>query len=300
MEYGTLISLFRYLSWNRFSPHPSFGLCHCCVPSPITYLLVNLYDKNYRFIIAVWKPFLALFSLFKENFDIRTSMIDLCVTFFYLSSVEILSVTFDLLVPTPVYKLHQDGYNYTFGLYYSGDIEYFGKEHLSYAILAIITLTVFVIIPVTVLALYPFAFFQKFLNCIPVHWHILHTFMDSFQGVYKDGTEPGTRDCRWFAVVFFLVKVIGFVVYAFAHNIIFFYLAAIIFLLLVLLIVNVQPFKALVAHYSKINATFFSLLIFMYIVICGWDVAGIKVEYLLHFLYVLMIFLLSFLLSTHC
>ena len=231
----------------------------------ITYLLVNLYDKNYRFIIAVWKPFRAL-----------------CVKF--------LSVTFDLLVPTQIYELHQDCYNYTFGLYYSGDIEYFGKEHLPYAILAIITSTVFVIIPVTVLALYPFAFFQKFLNCIPVRWHILHTFMDSFQGVYKDGTEPGTRDCRWFVAVFFLVKVICLLVYAFAHNDIFFYLTAIIFLLLVLLIVNVQPFKAPVAHYSKINATFFSLLIFIYIVICGWDVAGIKVQYLLHFLYILSIF----------
>ena len=198
----------------------------------ITYLLVNLYDKNYRFIIAVWKPFQALFSLFKKNFDIRTSMIDSCVTFFYLSSIKILSVTFDLLVPTPVYELHQDCYNHTFGLCYSGDIEYFGKEHLPYAILAIIISTVFVIIPVTVLALYPFAFFQKFLNCIPVRWHILHTFGDSFQGIYKDGTEPGTRDCRWFAAIFFLVKVIGLVVYAFAHNI-FFYLAAVFLLLLV-------------------------------------------------------------------
>ena len=256
----------------------------------ITYLLVNLYDKNCKFIIAVWKPFRALFSLFKKNFDVRTSMIDSCATFFYLSSVKILSVTFDLLVPTPVYELHQDGYNYTFGLYYSGDIEYFGKEHLPYAILAIITSTVFVIIPIAVLALYPFAFFQKFLNCIPVRWHILHTFMDAFQGVYKDGTEPGTRDCRWFTAVFFLLRVMGFVVYAFAPNIILLYIAAVVLLLLVLLIVNVQPFKAPVAHYSKINATFFSLLIFMYIVVCGKDVASIKVGQFFHFFYVLMIF----------
>ena len=255
----------------------------------ITYLLVNLYDKNFRVIVTMWKQFRAVFFIFKKNFDVRTSMIDSCITFFYLSSVKFLSVTYDLLVPTPVYELHQDGYNYTFGLYYSGDIEYFGKEHLPYAILAIIVSIVFVVLPLTVLALYPFAFFQKFLNCIPVRWHILHTFMDAFQGVYKDGTEPGTRDCRWFTAVFFLVRVIGFVVYAFAHNIIFFYLAAVILLLLVLLIVNVQPFKAPVAHYSKINATFFSLLIFMYIVICGLDEACIKVHQFVHVFYVLFI-----------
>ena len=256
----------------------------------ITYHLVKLYDKNYRVIVIMWKPFRALFFLFKKNFDVRTSMIDSCVTFFYLSSIKFLSVTFDLLVPTPVYELHQDGYNYTFGLYYSGDIEYFGKEHLPYAILAIVVSIVFVVLPLTVLALYPFAFFHKFLNCIPVRWHILHTFMDAFQGVYKDGTEPGTRDCRWFAAVFFLVRVIGFVVYAFAHNIIFSYLAAVILLLLVLLIVNVQPFKAPVAHYSKINATFFSLLILIFIVVCGKDVAGIKVQQFIQVFNVLLIF----------
>ena len=256
----------------------------------ITYLLINLYDKNYRFIVAMWKPFRVSFSFFKKKFDVRTSMIDSCVTFFYLSSVKFLSVTFDLLVPIPVYKLHQDGYNSTFGLYYSGDIEYFGKEHLPYAILAIIISIVFVLLPLTVLALYPFSFFQKFLNCTPIRRHVLHTFMDSFQGVYKDGTEPGTRDCRWFAAVFFLVRVIGFVAYAFTHNIIFFYLSAILLILIVLLIVNVQPFKAPVAHYSKINATFFSLLIFIDIILCGWNVAGIKVHQFLRVFYVLLIF----------
>ena len=114
--------------------------------------------------------------------------------------------------------------------------------------------------------------------------------MDAFQGVYKDGTEPGTRDWRWFAAVFFLLRVMGFVIYAFAHNITFFYIAAILLILLVLLIVNMQPFKAPVAHYSKINATFFSLLIIIYIVVCGLDVASIKVQQFLQVFYVLLIF----------
>ena len=99
--------------------------------------------------------------------------------------------------------VHQDGYNHNVVLFYAGNIKYFGKEHLPYGILAIIVSTVFIILLVALLALYPFVFFQKFLNCIPVRWHILHTFMDSFQGVFKDGTEPGTRDCRWFTAVLF-------------------------------------------------------------------------------------------------
>ena len=36
---------------------------------------------------------------------------------------------------------------------------------------------------------------------------MLHVFMDSFQGCYKDGTEPGTRDCRWFSAVPFIIRI---------------------------------------------------------------------------------------------
>ena len=222
-----LLSLYGIWNFDFFRPFysdiclgidllPTLALDYAIAVYPlllmaITYLLVNLYDKNYRVIVIMWKPFQFIFSLFKKNLDVRTSMIDSCVTFFYLSSARFLDIAFDLLVPIPVYELHPDGYNSTFRLYYSGDIEYFGKEHFPYAILAIITSTVFIILPLTVLTLYPFGFFQKFLNLIPVHWHILHTFVDCFQGIYKDGTEPGTRDCRWFAALLFFVRILVFI-----------------------------------------------------------------------------------------
>ena len=35
-------------------------------------------------------------------------------------------------------------------------------------------------------------------NIFPFRWYII-IFVDSFQDCFKDGTEPGTCDCRWFA-----------------------------------------------------------------------------------------------------
>ena len=104
----------------------------------ISYLLIVLYDRNYRVVSMLFRPFLALFSLFKKNWDIRTSVIDAFTSFFLLSNVKFLSVSFDLLMPTKVYHLHGDHYNSTWALYYAGDIKYFGKEHLPYGILAIV------------------------------------------------------------------------------------------------------------------------------------------------------------------
>ena len=203
----------------------------------ISYLLIVLYDRNYRVITIMWRPFRFLFSLFRRNWNIKTSVVDAYATFFLLSNFKFLSVSFDLLVPTQVYHLHGDSYNYSWGLLYAGDMEYFGREHLPYAILAIVVLCVFVILPIAVLALYPFAFFQKFLNLFPVRWYILHTFIDSFLGCYKDGTEPGTRDCRWFTVVYFGIRYGAFVIYGATADGSFYPLCSILIVLGVILMI---------------------------------------------------------------
>ena len=190
-------------------PLPTLALDYAIAVYPlllmiITYLLIVLYDKNYRVITMMWRPLRFLFSYYRRNWDVRTSVIDAYATFFLLSFTKFLSVSFDLLIPTRVYELHQHHYNYSLGLFNAADIEYFGSEHFPYGIQAIIMCLFFVILPVTTLALYPFTFFQRFLNLFPVRWYILHTFMDAFQGNYKNGTQPGTRDCRWFSSLYFI------------------------------------------------------------------------------------------------
>ena len=175
--------------------------------------MIHLYDRNFRPLVMLWRPFGRIFSLFRDKWDIRSSVIDSFATFFLLSNVKFLSVAYDLLRSVWVNQLSFSGnFTHPLRMYYDATIPYFGSTHLPYAILAIAVLVVFVLLPVLILILYPFRWFQKILNVLPVRWHVLHTFMDSFQGCYKDGTEPGTRDCRWFASVFFIVRSAGFVV----------------------------------------------------------------------------------------
>ena len=224
----------------------------------ISYLLIAMYDRNYRVITTLWRPFRILFSLFRRNWDIRTSVIDSYASFIFLSNVKFLSVSLDLLIPTQVYQVYSNTYNHTLGLYYSADIEYFGKDHLPYGILAIVVLCVFVILPVTILALYPFTFFQKFLNLFPVRWYILHTFVDSFQGCYKDGTEPGTRDYRWFSVMYFLCRILFLAIYSATLSVLAFAFIAVLTSLLVIAIMILKPFKK--DHHNLANAAFVQLL----------------------------------------
>jgi len=71
------------------------------------------------------------------------------------------------------------------------------------------------LIPIMTLVLYPLSQFQKCLARIPQRWQIaLHYFVDSFQGCYRDGTEPKSKDCRWFSVVPFVLRLAIFRTYS--------------------------------------------------------------------------------------
>ena len=156
----------------------------------LSYALIVLYDRDVRLLIYMWRPFHKAFGIFKRNWDIRTSVIDSFTTFFLLSYVKVLSVSSDLLIYVRIHSL--DGKSST-RLFYDPTLHYFGERHLPYAVLALVFLVTFVILPTLVLTLYPFQFFHKFLSLFPLRWHFLHAFVDSFQGCYKDGTEPGIR-----------------------------------------------------------------------------------------------------------
>ena len=225
----------------------------------VTYLLIVLYDNNFKVVAILWRPFRRVSSLFGRNWNIKTSIIDAFGTFLFLSNVKFLSVSFDLLVPTQVYQLHPTYHNVTTKLYYAPDVDYFGKEHLPYAILAIICLSIFSIFPVLLLILYPCSCFQKLLNRLPVRWFILHTLMDSFQGFYKDGTEPGTRDCRWMSSIYFILGFSFGVAYAIYLTAMFFSFAPIMFIVVAFLFVAAQPYKSSVRHYNTVNI-FFNLM----------------------------------------
>ena len=213
----------------------------------LSYLLIHLYDKNFT---PLQKPFRAIFGLFQRNWDVRTSLID---TFnFVLSNVKLLSASCDMLAAVKVYQLNSTGnLSYSWRMYYNASLPCFGEEHLPYAVLAIVVVPVFVLLPILLLILYPFCWFQKFLNLFPVRWYILHTFMDSFQGCYKDGTQPGTRDYRWFASAFFILRLLLLVIALFNINAMLFPLVSMLLGIYINALVTLKSFKE--SHQNKIR-----------------------------------------------
>ena len=217
----------------------------------ITYMLLQLHPCNIRIFALLCRPFCRYADHLRSQCDIKSSIVGAFATFFLLSYLKLLSVSFDLLVPMNVHS--NNGSTVGSYLYYDATIEYFGHEHLPYAVLALFIVFVFLLFPLLLLLLYPMRCFQQCLGCCGVRWHALPIFIDAFQGCYKDGTD-GTRDCRYFAAVYLIVRFVLFIFYGFTLNSVFYAAATVLLIVLAVSIAIIQPYKHHLASYNTISS----------------------------------------------
>ena len=178
-----------------------------------TYLLIELHARNFRIIVQCWKPFNSILARFKMTHpNGRRSVVDAFSTFVLLSYAKFAHTSLAILTPTPLYNM--SSHEVAKVALYDGTMRYFQPPHCYYAIAAIAVLIVFVIPPPLLLLLYPMKWFQRFLDVCRLRNNLLTAFTDAFQGCYKDGLN-GTKDCRYFAGLYFLVRVVIFGLYAF-------------------------------------------------------------------------------------
>ena len=141
-------------------------------------------------------------------------------------------------------------------LYYDASVEYFGtKKHLPYAIFAVFVVLIFILLPMLLLLLYQMRCFQCCLGRCRVRWHALHIFVDVFQGYFKNGTN-GTRDCRYFAAVYLLLRFIMFVLFAITRSAVFYAMAGLVFIGVAMILAIVQPYKTEFAVYNVVDSVF--------------------------------------------
>ena len=142
--------------------------CQILTSPPLLREIVTLHYYNCRLVVCLWRPFLKCCIHFRRQWNIQSSLVDTFATFLLLSYVKFLSVSFDILAPTFMYN-KWDRHIGTVLLYYDGSVEYFGADHLPYAVLAITVLLVFTVLPILLLCLYPCRWFQKFTGFRGIH-----------------------------------------------------------------------------------------------------------------------------------
>ena len=160
-----------YGIWNLLLPHicvnvdtlQALALDYAVAVYPlillvVVYILIQARTCNLRVMSAMCRPFRRCTDHFRSQWDVKTSIVEAFATFLLLSYVKFFSVSFDILIPRHVY--HVNGTLLGLYMYYDATIEYFGEEHLPYALLAVFVLLVFIVFPLLLLLLYPMRCFQ--------------------------------------------------------------------------------------------------------------------------------------------
>ena len=204
----------------------------------ITYVLVTLYDRNYRLLVWIWKPFKWCIYHYSKQWNISSSLIEIFATFTLLSYVKILGISASLLLMTRTYDITGKALKKNY-LLLDASIEYFGSEHLPFAVLALLVITVFVLLPFLLLLLYPCRCFQRCLNYFGWRCPTLHILMDAFQGSYR--IEP--HDYRYFSAFYLLLRILVIVQVQIFTSALLFYASAMTSLIFAVVLAAFQPYK---------------------------------------------------------
>ena len=239
----------------------------------VAYILIQARTCNLRVISVMCRPFCRCTEHFRSQWNVRASTVEAFATFLLLSYVKFFSASFNILIPTHVY--HVNGTSLGLYMYYDATIEYFGEEHLPYALLAVFVLLVFIVFSLLLLLLYPMLCFQRCLSCCGVRWHAFPIFIDAFQGCYKDGTN-GSRDHRRFAAAFLVARILLFILFALSQTALFYGAALLVFIPLAITIVIVQPYKPGFSTYNVVDSVLVLLLALWFAMIVCTNVAELK------------------------
>ena len=188
----------------------------CCIL--LTWGLIILHDRNFKPVVCLWKPLRKCLIRFRRNWDSKVSTANAFATFLLLSYSRITSTSFSLLHCGHVTNISSESSEVIRVLLDDPTVTYFSKEHLPYAVTAVIVTLVFLISPVMLLIFYPIKAFRRCFMCCGLRvWHTLHAYVEIFQGCYKDGTN-GTRDYRFMSAIYMVLRLTIAIPYSVAGN----------------------------------------------------------------------------------
>ena len=172
-----------------------FDMAATLYPLLLLLLMYILQKRHGPLLSTVCKPLTSVRKFLKLPKIRNISFLHAFSTFFYLSFARLLFLSGALLVAVTAQDQTQKWRREL--VYVDPTVEYFSKQHVPYVAVSLLVILL-VLIPTVVLMLYPFRRCQLCLNRLcskPWVRIATQTFVDTFHGCYKDGTN-GSRDYR--------------------------------------------------------------------------------------------------------
>ena len=219
-----------------------------------------LYDRQNRAAICLIRPLHRLVSRFRQRWSFQRSITDAFATFIVLSFTKVAVNSQNILFANTVYSANGTEIT-TIALLY-GDYEFQSKEFLPYFIVAIVIFVLICIVIPAIMLLYSIKPFYSCLNKLNLTFLLpgekFKYFLNAFHYCYKDGTN-GTYDLRFFAPLYFILRVLLIWTYGLAPTWTQQYvMQQVICTIGVLMFGVLQPYKN--SFYNFLDSAFFALL----------------------------------------
>ena len=173
----------------------------------LIYVWIVLYDKGFKCVVLVTRPFHCCMARFWRMADIEPSLIHSTASIYILCFTQIAGMSFKILRFNPTYDdFGSYSYNCSY-FFYDANIIYFHGVHAVAGSVAILVLIVVIIIPTLYIQFYQFKWFHKLLGILHLRKQLQISLGDVFTGPYKNGSD-NTFDYRFFAGFYLLARVI--------------------------------------------------------------------------------------------
>ena len=179
----------------------------------LTWFCIELHGRNFRPIVCLFASFSKCLGSVRKDWGEKRDAITLFSAFILLSYSRLMYQASMLLAITKVTHVNVDGvWNIKYTLRYDYNITYGSSKYIAIAVISILILSAFSILPALLLILYPFRLTRSCLSKCRLDSLCLSAFMDKFHGCYRNGLNGG-RDMRSFAGVYFLLRFLPFFYY---------------------------------------------------------------------------------------
>ena len=225
----------------------------------IAYIVIELHARNCRVLVWLWKPLCFACTRFRQSWKLQTSVVDAFASFIILSYVKLVRISLLLVTYTSVRRIGEEGLKTVLHVSnYDPTVTYFSRQHLPFIFLGTFFIITVGILPPVLMLFYQCKPVQRCLNHCRLNRIGLQTFMDAFQGCYKDGRNGG-EDRRFFAGLYLIFRVVIFLIFNMQTDHTITYYSLVIFCIIIIcLLAWLQPYK--VKFYNNLDVFFIALL----------------------------------------
>ena len=241
----------------------------------LTWACVELHSRNFRLLVWLWRPFHTCFVRLRRGWDPKSDIIDVFITFFFLTYNKILYQVLLLVTNKPIKKIELSGEHFlTYVSVVDHSVKFGGIYHLSFAIPGILISLAFNILPPLMLILCPIRTFRTCISKCHLNFAAINTFLDKVYGCYRNGLDGG-RDMRSFSGLYFFLQVVVYLIYVLSHSSSFinplFCVGTLLFIIILAITIGKPYQKAYMNHLD-------TLLLSNFMIICYGLSSGLHIQ----------------------